>query len=1226
MIQRLDLKEEDYRGEAFPDHPTPLVGNHDLLSLTQPEAIADIHRAYLDAGADIVETNTFNAQAISQADYGTESAVSEMNRAAARIARAVADEFTDREPEHPRFVAGSIGPTNRTASLSPDVENPGFRAVTFDQLAAAYREQAEGLIDGGVDLLLVETVFDTLNCKAALFSILDLVESSGLDIPLWVSGTITDRSGRTLSGQTTEAFWYSVRHANLFAVGLNCALGASDLRPYVEELSRLADTRTSCHPNAGLPNEFGEYDETPDAMAEVIGEFADDGLVNLVGGCCGTTPEHTRALVERVRGLPPRILAQPENLPRLSGLDPLVIRPDSLFVNIGERTNVTGSARFAGLIREDRYEEAVEVARDQVVNGAQLLDVNMDEGLLDSVDAMTRYLNLIASEPDIARIPVVIDSSRWEVIEAGLKCLQGKGVVNSISLKEGEELFLDQARRIRRYGAAVIVMAFDEQGQAETTDRKVEICHRAYSLLTEEVGFPPEDIIFDPNVFAVATGIEEHNEYGRAFLEATRRIKESLPGASVSGGVSNFSFAFRGNNGVREAMHSAFLYHAIRAGLDMGIVNAGRLPVYDDIPDELLEAIEDVLFNRGPDATERLTGLAGQVSGRAERFEPDLSWRNLPVEERLEHALVEGVADFIEEDTEEARQKYERPLDVIEGPLMSGMQRVGELFGSGRMFLPQVVKSARVMKKGVAWLVPFLEADRAEAGEESPRSKGKIVLATVKGDVHDIGKKIVGVVLGCNDYEVIDLGVMVPAERILSTARDEGADIIGLSGLITPSLDEMVHVAAEMERQGFEVPLLVGGATTSRKHTAVRIDERYGGPTVHVLDASRCVGVASTLLSPEQRDPFVREVAEEYARIRTEYAEREGARRLVSLEEARANRWVCDWEAYAPPKPCEVGLQVFPDYPIDELAAFIDWTPFFGAWELAGRYPELLKDPRVGESARRLHGDALALLDRIVGEELLTARAVLRIFPAGSSGDDVVLFEDATRTHRLAAVSHLRQQMARRDSRPNLCLADFVAPLDSGVEDWVGAFALTAGIGLDRLCEAFEADHDDYHSILAKALADRLAEALAERLHQRVRTELWAYAPTESSRNEDLISESYEGIRPAPGYPACPDHTQKRALFDLLEVTDRIDVRLTEGYAMWPASSVSGWYFSHPDSFYFGLGRIGRDQVADYAERRGLTVAEAERGLRPNLGYEPEAEPEGEDRAVAVSPAAETVS
>ncbi len=1205
MIQRLRLDEDDYRGDRFGDHPTPLQGNHDLLSLTRPGAIGDIHRAYLDAGADIIETNTFNAQAISQADYGTESAVADMNWEAARIARAAADEFTALDPARPRFVAGSLGPTNRTASLSPDVENPGFRAVTFDELAAAYREQGEALIEGGVDLLLVETVFDTLNCKAALFGLLELVETLEVNVPLCVSGTITDRSGRTLSGQTTEAFWYSIRHANLFSVGLNCALGASDLRPYVEELSHLADTLVSCHPNAGLPNEFGEYDESPEAMAEVLGGFADNGLVNLVGGCCGTTPDHTRALADRVRGLAPRATPEASMLPSLSGLEPLVIRPDTLFVNIGERTNVTGSARFARLIQEDRYEEAIDVARDQVVNGAQMIDVNMDEGLLDSVAAMTRFLNLMAAEPDIARVPVVVDSSRWEVIEAGLKCLQGKGVVNSISLKEGEDLFLQQARLIRRYGAAVIVMAFDEDGQADTEDRKVEICQRAFALLTEKVGFPPEDIIFDPNIFAVATGIEAHNEYGHAFLEATRRIKETLPGVSMSGGVSNFSFAFRGNNAVREAMHSVFLYHAIQAGLDMGIVNAGRLPVYDDIPAELLEATEDVLFNRRSEATERLTEIAGRVTGQTERSGPDLAWREMSVEERLSHALVEGIVDFIEEDTEEARLNCERPLHVIEGPLMGGMQRVGDLFGSGKMFLPQVVKSARVMKKAVVYLVPFLEAERDGEGKSARRAKGKVLLATVKGDVHDIGKNIVGVVLGCNDYEVIDLGVMVPADRILSTAREEEVDIIGLSGLITPSLDEMVHVAAEMERLGFETPLLIGGATTSQKHTAVRIDERYTGPTVHVLDASRCVGVVSSLLNPERREPYAREVADTYAQVRVEYSERERKRHLVTLDEARANPWTCDWETYTPPRPREGGITVFEDYPIQELIGLIDWTPFFSAWELRGRHPAILDDAVVGESARRLFVDARNLLERIVSERLLKARAVVGLFAAASRGDDVVLYEDSDRTRTLAVVHHLRQQMERRDDRRNVCLADFVAPLGSDVEDWIGAFTVTAGLGLEELCAAFEADHDDYHSILAKALADRLAEALAERLHQRVRTELWGYAPGESLGSDELIAETYDGIRPAPGYPACPDHTQKRVLFDLLDVPRRIGVELTEQLAMWPASSVSGWYFSHPDSRYFGVGKIERDQVADYASRAGISLREAEMWLSPNLAYTP---------------------
>ncbi len=1224
MIQRLRLDEPDYRNDALAGVESSLLGNHDLLALTRPEAIEEIHRAYLEAGADILETNTFNAQAISQADYGTSPWVTEMNVAAARIARGVADAFTARDPTRPRFVAGSLGPTNRTASLSPDVENPGFRAVTFDELAAAYREQAAALVDGGVDLLLVETVFDTLNCKAALFAILGLLDERGLEIPVWVSGTITDRSGRTLSGQTTEAFWYSVRHAAPFAIGLNCALGPDALRPYVEELSRLADTRVSCHPNAGLPNEFGEYVETPDSVAETLGEFAEAGLLNVVGGCCGTTPEHIAALADRVADVAPRPPAEPPRRPRLSGLEPLVIRPDTLFVNIGERTNVTGSRAFARLIKDERYDEAIEVARDQVENGAQLIDVNMDEGLLDSEAAMTRFLNLIAAEPDISRVPIVVDSSRWEVIEAGLKCVQGKGVVNSISLKEGEGPFLEQARKVRRYGASVIVMAFDEKGQADTVERKVAICSRAYRLLTEEVGFPPEDIIFDPNVFAVATGIAEHDEYGLAFIEAVGRIKETLPGVSVSGGISNVSFAFRGNEAVREAMHSAFLYHAIGAGLDMGIVNAGRLPVYDDIDPELLEAVEDVLLNRRPEATERLTELAGRVAGTSARAAPDLAWRDRSVERRLEHALVEGILDFIEDDTEEARVKYGRPLHVIEGPLMDGMTRVGDLFGSGRMFLPQVVKSARVMKRAVAYLVPYLEEEkraRLEAAGDgaSPAAevalaedargltgKGRILLATVKGDVHDIGKNIVGVVLGCNGYEVIDLGVMVPADKILETARAERADIIGLSGLITPSLDEMVHVASEMERQGFTVPLLIGGATTSKKHTAVKIEGRYHGPTVHVLDASRSVGVVRELLSERRRDAFVRGVAEEYAEIRERHAERETGRAPVSLAQARANRFRPDWSGYDPRAPAAPGITTFDPYPLPELVDYIDWTPFLAAWELKGRYPDILEDPRQGTAASQLMDDARALLDLIIDGELITARATVGLFPACARGDDVVLFADESRERPLAAVPHLRQQMAKRAGRPNVCLADFVAPEGSGVPDWSGAFAVTAGVGLEKLCAELESEVDDYRSLLAKSLADRLAEALAERMHQRVRKELWGYAPGEALENEDLIAETYAGIRPAPGYPACPDHTQKRILFDLLDVTERIGVELTETCAMWPAASVSGWYFAHPDSFYFGLGRIARDQVEDYAERAGVPVEEAERRLAPNLAYDPE--------------------
>ncbi len=1205
MIQRLGVREDDLRGELFREHERSLEGNLDLLSLTAPDAIAGIHRAYLDAGADLVETNTFSAQAISQADYGTGSWVRQINVGAARLARGVADEVTARDPGRPRFVVGSMGPTNRTASLSPDVERPDYRAVTFEGLRAAYREQAEGLLEGGVDVLLVETVFDTLNCKAALYAILELADARGEEIPIAVSGTITDRSGRTLSGQTVEAFWYSIRHASPWFVGLNCALGARDLEPHVAELARLADVPVSCHPNAGLPNEFGEYDDTPAHMADVLGEFADRGLLNLVGGCCGTTPDHIRAIADRVEGLAPREPASPPALPRLAGLEGLVIRPDMLFVNVGERTNVTGSARFRTLIREERFEDALEVARDQVENGAQLLDVNMDEGLLDSERAMTHYLNLIAAEPDIARIPIVVDSSRWEVIEAGLRRVQGKAVVNSISLKEGEEAFLEQARRLRRYGAAMIVMAFDERGQADTADRKVAICTRAYELLTEKAGIRPEDIVFDPNVFAVGTGIPEHERYALEFVEAVRRIEEALPGVHTSGGISNVSFAFRGNDAVREAMHTAFLYRAIDAGLDMGIVNAGRLPVYDDIDPELLEAVEDVLWARRPDATERLTELAGRFSGGGQRMVKDDAWRTLSVERRLEHALVEGIVDFVEADVEEARSNYGQALQVIEGPLMDGMRRVGDLFGSGRMFLPQVVKSARVMKKGVAHLVPYLEAEKRDRGEDAEtRGKGRILLATVKGDVHDIGKNIVGVVLQCNGYEIVDLGVMVPSDRILAEARARDVDIIGLSGLITPSLDEMVRVASELEREGFRVPLLIGGATTSRKHTAVRIDGEYSGPTVHVLDASRAVGVVSDLLHPTRAREFLEGLGREYDDVRAEFAARESRRSVLPLGRARANRLPVDWGAVAPRPPARPGIHVFDPYPLAELADYIDWTPFFHAWEIRGHYPDVLEHETRGPAARELFDDARRLLERIVGEELLTARAVAGLFPAAARGDDVVLFRDESRDAEAAVVHHLRQQMDK-SSGPNLSLADYVAPESSGIADWAGAFAVTAGIGLDELAARFRDDVDDYQSILAKSLADRLAEALAERLHERVRTGLWGYAPEERLSKAELISESYRGIRPAPGYPACPDHSQKEVLFGLLDVEARIGMRLTETFAMHPGASVAGWYFAHPESAYFGLGRIGRDQLEDYAARRGISVPEAERLLGHSLAYEP---------------------
>jgi 5-methyltetrahydrofolate--homocysteine methyltransferase len=1204
MIQSYRLTEDDFRGTVLAQHPTPLQGNNDLLSITRPDVISAIHRAYLDAGADILETNTFNGSSVSQHDYGLEAQVYDINLHAARLARAVADEVNERDPDKPRFVAGSIGPTNRTCSLSPDVNRPGFRNITFDELVAAYTEQAMGLWDGGVDLFLVETVFDTLNCRAALFALKTLMEERHSILPIMVSGTITDASGRTLSGQTPEAFWNSVSHCDLFSVGLNCALGAAQLRPYLEELSTVADVPVSSHPNAGLPNQFGEYDQSPEEMASIISEFARSGFVNIVGGCCGTTPAHIRAIADAVRGLRPRAIPSIEPRCRLSGLEPFNIGPDSLFANIGERTNVTGSQRFRSLIKEGDYETALEVARQQVQSGAQLLDINMDEGLLDSKDAMVRFLHLVASEPEIARVPIVIDSSKWEVIEAGLKCVQGKGIVNSISLKEGPDVFKRQAHLVRRYGAAVIVMAFDEEGQADTVERKVQICRRAYQLLVDEVGIPPQDIIFDPNIFAVATGIPEHNRYAIAFLEACKIIKESLPHASVSGGVSNLSFSFRGNNALREAMHSAFLYHAIRAGMDMGIVNAGALPVYDDIPANLLTAVEDVIFNRRDDATERLTDLAQTHKGSVTRQVEDLTWREGSVEERLKHALVKGTVDFIVDDTEEARQKYESPIQIIEGPLMDGMNVVGDLFGAGKMFLPQVVKSARVMKKAVAHLVPFIEAERIDRGTAA-KAKGTIVLATVKGDVHDIGKNIVGVVLQCNNYEVIDLGVMVPANRILETARERNADIVGLSGLITPSLDEMIHVAKEMQREQFEIPLLIGGATTSKVHTAVKIEEHYGGPTVHVIDASRSVGVVGNLLSASQRERFIRDTRGEYAQVRERYAGREAAKRLLDINEARKRKFVIDWPSFTPIQPKRHGVVTVKGQSIEELTNYIDWTPFFSAWELRGKYPQIFEDPVVGEQARALFADAQSLLQRIINDRSLCASGAVGIFPANAiNDDDIEVYGDESRREVLGVIRGLRQQMEKPPGRPNLCLSDFVMPKATGVVDYVGAFVVTAGIGLDDMCRDFEARHDDYQSILAKALADRLAEAFAERLHELVRTNIWGYSSGESFGNADLIREAFQGIRPAPGYPACPDHTEKRTLFELLDAERCIGVSLTESYAMLPTASVSGWYFAHPEAFYFGLGKIGRDQVEDYASRKGWAVTEAERWLAPNLAYD----------------------
>ena len=1242
MIQRHDLGEDDFRGDLFRAHPQPLLGNNDLLSLTRPDVIGGIHRAYLEAGADIVETNTFSSTRLPMSDYGVEDAVGEINRASARIASEAADEWTARTPDRPRYVAGILGPLNRTASISSDVNDPGARQVTFDELRAAYREQARALIEGGADILMVETIFDTLNAKGAVFAILEEFDALGVRLPIMISGTITDQSGRTLTGQTPEAFYNSLRHAAPLSFGLNCALGPEALRPYLQELSTVSEFPVSCHPNAGLPNEFGGYDLAPEDMAATMGDFARSGFLNIAGGCCGTTPDHIAAIAEAVEGVAPRDVSAPPVRTRLSGLEPLTIGPESLFVNVGERTNVTGSKRFARLILEGDYEAGIEVALQQVRNGAQIIDVNMDEGMLDSEAAMVRFLNLLAAEPEIARVPFMIDSSRWEVIEAGLKCVQGKAVVNSISLKDGEKAFREQARLIRRYGAAVIIMAFDEEGQADTADRKVEISKRAYRILVREEGFPPEDIIFDPNIFAVATGIAEHDEYAVAYFDAVARIREALPHALVSGGVSNVSFSFRGSHGVREAMHSAFLYHAGRAGMDMGIVNAGAITVYDEIPRELLTAVEDVLFNRDAEATERLTELAGRYRGSAAGDVEDLSWRDAPAGQRLQHALVHGITDYIEEDTEEARAGAARALHVIEGPLMAGMNTVGDLFGDGRMFLPQVVKSARVMKRAVAYLVPFLEREKGlEAAEGAgrdggagPRSVGRIVMATVKGDVHDIGKNIVGVVLQCNNYEVVDLGVMAPAEKILEKAHEVDADLIGLSGLITPSLDQMVHVASEMERTGMTTPLLIGGATTSRVHTAVKIEPCYSGDTVHVLDASRCVAVAGKLLDPASRAGYTAGIREEYEAIRRRRAGPGKRAPLLTLEAARANRLQLDWSRHAPVRPTFAGTRIFPrggaravahghgasasprsalpspspsaasSYDLDELTARIDWTPFFRAWDLKGKFPAILSDPEVGAQATSLHEDARALLRRIRREGLLAARAVIGLYPANSVGDDIVIWAGEDRDRRLATFPCLRQQFGKPGGRENLSLADFVAPECSGVADYVGGFVVTAGHGVAELCAEFEAAGDDYQSILAKALADRLAEAFAERMHERIRREFWGYAPDESLSNSQLISEEYAGIRPAPGYPASPDHSEKHTLFRLLGA-DRIGVTLTESCAMMPAASVSGLYIGHPDSFYFGVGRIGGDQVEDYAKRKGMRVDEATRWLSPNLAEAP---------------------
>jgi 5-methyltetrahydrofolate--homocysteine methyltransferase len=1198
MIQRRGLGEADYRGERFRDHPHDLKGDNELLVLTRPDVIAGIHDAYLAAGADIIETNSFSSTAIAQADYRLEPVVYELNVAAAKLARAAADAWTT--PDRPRLVAGALGPTNRTLSISPDVNDPTFRAVTFDQVRAAYAEQVRGLVDGGVDLLLAETIFDTLNAKACLVAIDEVLETLGRRLPLIISVTITDRSGRTLSGQTIDAFHTAIAQAQPLAVGINCALGAREMRPYLAELAALTPFYVSCYPNAGLPNAFGGYDEDAPTTAGLLREFAAAGLLNLVGGCCGTTPDHIRSVAEAVGGLPPRRPPAPERLTRFSGLETLTIRPESNFIMIGERTNVTGSARFASLVRQGDFTTALEVALEQVRGGANVLDVNMDEGMLDSERAMTTFLNLVATEPEVARVPIMVDSSKWSVIEAGLKCVQGKAIVNSISLKEGEADFLAKARLVRRYGAGVVVMAFDETGQADTVARKVEICQRAYRLLTERAGLDPLDIIFDPNILAVATGMEEHADYARAYIEATRIIKATCPGAKVSGGVSNLSFAFRGNAVVREAMNSAFLYHAIRAGMDMGIVNAGQLAVYEDIPKDLLVHVEDVLFDRRPDATERLVAFAEQVKGGGKRREIDLGWREGTVEKRLSHALVQGIVDFIEEDAEEARQRYPRPLAVIEGPLMDGMKVVGDLFGAGKMFLPQVVKSARVMKKAVAYLEPFMEAERAGGGT---RSQGRIVLATVKGDVHDIGKNIVGVVLGCNNYEVVDLGVMVACDRILDTAVETGADLVGLSGLITPSLDEMVHVAEEMERRGLRLPLLIGGATTSREHTAVKIAPRYGETTVHVLDASRAVHVVASLLDGDRKAALDAENRAEQARVRDVHQQKE-ARPLDPLPVANAARPAIAWDADAVATPAVLGRQVLDDVPLDTLVPYIDWRFFFTAWELPGRFPEVLDDPVYGAAARDLHGEATRLLERIVRERLLRARGVYGFWPAQSEGNDLVLYTDESRATELLRFPMLRQQARTGSGAPHACLADFVAPVGSGVRDYVGAFAVTAGLGTDDLVARFAADHDDYHGIMAKALADRLAEAFAEWLHERARRE-W-YAPDERFGLADLLRERFRGIRPAFGYPACPDHSEKPKLFRLLDA-GAVGLSLTESFAMLPAASVSGLYLGHPAARYFAVGRIGRDQAEDYARRKGVAPDEVERWLAPNLGYDPKA-------------------
>ncbi|EJA3104746.1 methionine synthase [Vibrio vulnificus] len=1198
MIQGYKLQEQDYRGERFADWHSDLKGNNDLLVLTQPQLIKEIHHAYLEAGADILETNTFNATTIAMADYDMESLSEEINFAAAKLAREAADAWTAKNPAKPRYVAGVLGPTNRTCSISPDVNDPGYRNVSFDELVEAYSESTRALIRGGSDLILIETIFDTLNAKACAFAVDSVFEELGFALPVMISGTITDASGRTLSGQTTEAFYNSLRHVRPISFGLNCALGPDELRPYVEELSRISETFVSTHPNAGLPNAFGEYDLSPEEMAEHVKEWAQSGFLNLIGGCCGTTPEHIRHMAMAVEGVSPRVLPEIPVACRLSGLEPLTIAKDTLFVNVGERTNVTGSARFKRLIKEELYDEALDVAREQVENGAQIIDINMDEGMLDAEACMVRFLNLCASEPEISKVPIMVDSSKWEVIEAGLKCIQGKGIVNSISLKEGKEKFVEQAKLIRRYGAAVIVMAFDEVGQADTRERKLEICTKAYRILVDEVGFPPEDVIFDPNIFAVATGIDEHNNYAVDFIEAVADIKRDLPHAMISGGVSNVSFSFRGNNYVREAIHAVFLYHCFKNGMDMGIVNAGQLEIYDNVPEKLREAVEDVVLNRRDDATERLLEIAEEYRENAVGKQEDasaLEWRTWSVEKRLEHALVKGITEFIVEDTEEARLNASKPLEVIEGPLMDGMNVVGDLFGEGKMFLPQVVKSARVMKQAVAHLEPFINASK-QAGS----SNGKILLATVKGDVHDIGKNIVGVVLQCNNYEIIDLGVMVPCEQILKVAKEQQVDIIGLSGLITPSLDEMVHVAKEMERLGFDLPLLIGGATTSKAHTAVKIEQNYSHPVVYVNNASRAVGVCTSLLSDELRPAFVERLQADYELVRDQHNRKKPRTKPVTLEAARANKVAIDWQSYTPPVPSQPGVHVFDDFDVATLRQYIDWTPFFLTWSLVGKYPTIFDHEEVGEEAKRLFEDANEWLDRIEREGLLKARGMCGLFPAASVGDDIEVYTDESRT-QVAKVLHNLRQQTEKPKGANYCLSDYVAPKESGKNDWIGAFAVTGGVNERELADQFKAQGDDYNAIMIQAVADRLAEAFAEYLHERVRKEIWGYAADENLSNEELIREKYQGIRPAPGYPACPEHTEKGPLWELLNVEETIGMSLTSSYAMWPGASVSGWYFSHPDSRYFAIAQIQQDQVESYAERKGWDLLEAEKWLGPNI-------------------------